>query len=193
MSLVGLGATGCALATRGAPSPPTTAALEQAEGRGRADVAAELRAGLAGRQTFGSVAPYVPVVLAPEVRRVWVPTHENAEGELVSGHWVYVRFTDFRWFTEAPVGRLGLGDRPAPIPDDDLPPPWPPGSSTTVPAVPWSEGAPPAPAEPVAPSSTGPSSEVPWTPGLAAPRATPPAAGAPRVAPTTPTVTPPGR
>ncbi len=146
LGLVGLGATGCALATRVAPSPTTTAALEQAEGRGRADVAAELRAGLAARHTFGYVAPYVPVVLPPEVRRVWVPTHENAEGELVSGHWVYVRFTDFRWFTDAPAGPLGLGGRPAPVPDEAPPPPRPSGSATPPPAVPWSEGAPPAPA-----------------------------------------------
>ncbi len=195
LALVGLGATACALTARLAPSPTTTAALDQAEGRGRADVAAELRAGLAARHTFGSVTPYIPVVLPPEVRRVWVPTHENAEGELVSGHWVYMRFTDFRWFTDAPVGPSRLGGRLAPVPDEAPPPPWPPGSFTTSPAVPWSDGAPPAHAEPVAPSGTGPNSDVPWAPGLAAPRATPPtpAAGAPRGGPSTPIVTPPGR
>jgi hypothetical protein len=73
-----------------------------------------------------------------------VPTHENAEGELVSGHWVYVRFTDFRWFTDAPAGPLGLGGRPAPIPDDVPPPPWPPASGIPTPVVPWSEAVPPA-------------------------------------------------
>jgi hypothetical protein len=174
MSLVGLGATGCALASRAAPSPPTTAALEQAEGRGRADVAAELRTGLAARQTFGYVAPYVPVILPPEVRRVWVPTHENVEGELVSGHWVYVRFTDFRWFTDAPAGSLGLGGRPAPIPDEAPPSPWPPASLPTTPAVPWSEGSPAAPiGSPAPPGAPAPASDVPRGAAPIPPRVTP--------------------
>jgi hypothetical protein len=176
LGLVGLGATGCALTSGVAPSPTTTAALDQAEGRGRADVAAELRARLAVRQTFGYVAPYVPVVLPPEVRRVWVPTHENAEGELVSGHWVYVRFTDFRWFTDAPAGPPGQGGRSAPVPDEASPPPWPPASSTASPAIPWSEGAPPAPMGSSAPGGPAPTAEAPRT-----------------AAPTLPIVTPPGR
>ena len=42
------------------------------------------------------------MLVPPDIRRVWVPTHENADGELVAGHWVYLRVRDFRWFLESP-------------------------------------------------------------------------------------------
>jgi len=49
----------------------------------------------------GPEAPYVPIMLPPEVRRVWVPDHLNEEGDLVSGHWVYLLLSPSKWFLEA--------------------------------------------------------------------------------------------
>lgn len=138
-----LGITACA--GQSLPgSLPMAAALDAAAAGGRARVAAELRGRLTEQETFGYVAPYAPVVLPPEIRRVWVPTHQNAEGELVAGHWVYLRLTDFRWFTEAPPVPLRLGASPAapPVEPPPTPPPLLPGGSPSPLTAPWVEGAP---------------------------------------------------
>ena len=76
-------------------------ALEQTSKGGLEAMAQQLSGALASPGTFGTAPPHVPVVVPPDIRRVWVPTHQSFEGELVSGHWVYLRLTDFRWFLEA--------------------------------------------------------------------------------------------
>src|SRR4030095_11147238 len=48
----------------------------------------------------GPEAPYTPIMQPPQVQRVWVPDHLNAEGDLVSGHWVYVLLEPAKWFLE---------------------------------------------------------------------------------------------
>jgi hypothetical protein len=48
----------------------------------------------------GPEAPYTPIMQPPQVQRVWVPDHLNAEGDLVSGHWVYVLLVPAKWFLE---------------------------------------------------------------------------------------------
>lgn len=137
-------------------SLPMAEALESAAAGGRAAVARTLRQRLGEQETFGYVAPYAPVVLPPDIRRVWIPTHQSPEGELVAGHWVYLRLTDFRWFTAASPVPLKLGNLPAAPPAEPPPPPppWPPGDASAPPApVPWAEGASPkAPAPPPAPA-----------------------------------------
>lgn len=153
-----LAAAGLALgACASQPLPaslPMAEALESAAAGGRAAAARALRERLAAQETFGYVAPYVPVVLPPDIRRAWVPTHQSAEGELIAGHWVYLRLTDFRWFTEAPPVPLTLGTLPAPPPAEPPPPPppWPPASAPAPPQVPWAEGTPAATAGERAPS-----------------------------------------
>jgi hypothetical protein len=52
----------------------------------RPSLAEWILAGLQGPGTFGIWHPTVPVVVPPDIRRVWVPTHENPDGELVAGH-----------------------------------------------------------------------------------------------------------
>ncbi len=84
------------------PSIPMETALERATATSRASLGESLRAGLQGPGTFGIGQPAAPVLVPPDVRRVWVPTHENAEGELIAGHWVFLRVRDFRWFLESP-------------------------------------------------------------------------------------------
>lgn len=48
----------------------------------------------------GPEAPYTPIMQPPVVQRVWVPDHLNANGDLVSGHWVYLLLEPSRWFLE---------------------------------------------------------------------------------------------
>ena len=176
-TLLLLAAAGLALgacASRPLPaSLPMAEALDSAAAGGRADAARGIRERLTERETFGYVAPYVPVVLPPDIRRVWVPTHQNAEGELVAGHWVYLRLTDFRWFTEAPPVPLRLGEIPAPPPAEPPPPPapWPSaGAESPTPQIPWAEGTPQSPPAGGQPPSPQPGGR---------PRAAPPRIGAP--------------
>jgi hypothetical protein len=96
-----LGAGACAAHTPGARALSMDGALQQARAADRPRLADWIRAGLQGPGTFGTGQPAVPVVMPPDIRRVWVPTHENPDGELVAGHWVYLRVRDFRWFLEA--------------------------------------------------------------------------------------------
>jgi hypothetical protein len=92
----------CAGHVPAVPSVPMEAALERTAAASRISLGESLRAGLQGPGgTFGTGQPAAPVLVPPDVRRVWVPTHENAEGELVAGHWVFLRVRDFRWFLES--------------------------------------------------------------------------------------------
>ena len=95
----------CAGHVPAVPSVPMETALERATAASRTSLGESLRAGLQGPGTFGIGQPAAPVLIAPDVRRVWVPTHENAEGELIAGHWVFLRVRDFRWFLEASPAR----------------------------------------------------------------------------------------
>jgi hypothetical protein len=97
---VAVGAGACAAHRPATPSVAMETALEQAREAGGAPLREWRGAGLQGMGTFGTGQPAMPVVVPPDVRRVWVPTHENAEGELVAGHWVFLRVRDFRWFLE---------------------------------------------------------------------------------------------
>ena len=105
-----LGAGACAAHTPGPHSLSMDAALQQARAADRPSLAEWIRAGLQGPGTFGTGHPAVPVVVPPDIRRVWVPTHENPDGELVAGHWVYLRVRDFRWFLDvARIARHRVG------------------------------------------------------------------------------------
>jgi len=144
LSLVGV-LTGCASAPPPA-SRPISEVLEQASGAGLMKTGEAIRHGLGEQETFGYVAPVVPVVLPPEIRRVWVLTHIGPDGTLVSGHWVYLRLTDWRWFIETEAGppRLGATPAAAPIgPAPPSPPPLPrPSSGQGRSVLPWVEGTP---------------------------------------------------
>ena len=157
--LLGAGLAGaCAGHVPAVPSVPMETALERATAAGRTPLGESLRAGLQGPGTFGTGQPAAPVLVAPDVRRVWVPTHENAEGELVAGHWVFLRVRDFRWFLETPPVRdAGSGEPPASgVPWVEVPAPRmgeglrPPASDRGGPS-----GGPASPARP-APTAPGP-------------------------------------
>jgi hypothetical protein len=140
-----LGASACAAHTPGPHSLSMDAALQQARAADRPSLAEWIRAGLHGPGTFGTGHPAVPVVVPPDIRRVWVPTHENPDGELVAGHWVYLRVRDFRWFLESP-GSPGAQSGRAPAGAAGLNPAPDGGARAT--GVPWVEGP--------APGSNGP-------------------------------------
>jgi Type IV conjugative transfer system lipoprotein (TraV) len=95
----------CAGHVPAVPSVPMETALERVTAASRTSLGESLRAGLQGPGTFGIGPPAAPVLVPPDVRRVWVPTHENAEGELIAGHWVFLRVRDFRWFLESSPAR----------------------------------------------------------------------------------------
>jgi hypothetical protein len=48
----------------------------------------------------GYVKPYLPVVLPPEVIKVWVPAHAATQDKrvLVSGHWAFVMLNEADWY-----------------------------------------------------------------------------------------------
>jgi hypothetical protein len=164
-----LGAGACAAHTPGPHSLSMDAALQQAGAADRRSLAEWIRAGLQGPGTFGTGHPPVPVVVPPDIRRVWVPTHENPDGELVAGPWVYLRVRDFRWFLESP-GSSGTEPGRAPAGAPGLNPAPDGGARGT--GVPWVE----APA----PGSSGPTRQGPGAPvigqpsGIAGPSPAPP-------------------
>jgi hypothetical protein len=92
------------------PSVPVETALERATAGSRVPLGESLRSGLQGPGTFGTSSPGAPVLAPPDVRRIWVPTHENAEGELIAGHWVFLRVRDFQWFLESSPAREAGAD-----------------------------------------------------------------------------------
>ena len=159
----------CAAHTPGPHSLSMDAALQQARAADRPSLAEWIRAGLQGPGTFGTGHPAVPVVVPPDIRRVWVPTHENPDGELVAGHWVYLRVRDFRWFLESP-GSPGTESGRAPAGAPGLNPAPDGGARGT--GVPWVEG--PAPGS-IGPTRQGSGAPLTGQPsGIAGPSPAPP-------------------
>ena len=104
-------AAGCASAPL--PSPSIPQVLDQVSRAGLTKAGEIIEQSLKEQETFGYVAPFAPVVLPPEIRRVWILTHVSPDGNLVSGHWVYMRLHDWRWFIETEAAPLRLGSVPA--------------------------------------------------------------------------------
>lgn len=57
----------------------------------------EVRDKLKQKNAYGSVEPYYPVRLPPDIRRVWIVEHPNEAGDLVQGHWVFLVVQPGRW------------------------------------------------------------------------------------------------
>jgi hypothetical protein len=74
------------------------AAYAQARRHGIEAGAEALRDELQLQGTLGYVRPHVPVRTPPNVMRVWIPTFEDAEHNLVQGHWVHVVIGDEGWY-----------------------------------------------------------------------------------------------
>jgi hypothetical protein len=113
----------------------------------------------------GSEAPYTPIMQPPQVQRVWVPDHLNADGDLVAGHWVYLLLAPARWFIET------YPASPTPTLRVPLAPPVPPAAPSS-PAASASPGQAPGAAS----GSPGVSLGPPAVPGpgmMSAPRSSP--------------------
>lgn len=79
------------------------AAYAQARRHGIEDGAEALRDELQLQGTLGYVRPHVPVRTPPNVMRVWIPPFEDAERNLVQGHWVHVVIGDEGWYINQQV------------------------------------------------------------------------------------------
>jgi Type IV conjugative transfer system lipoprotein (TraV) len=93
-----------------------------------------MRRELAIQGTLGYVRPGVPVRTPPTVMAVWIPAFVNTEGDMVSGHWVYMVRQQEKWFIEEETGPGAAAvtvPRSHPIPrrSATLPPAHPPGAT----------------------------------------------------------------
>ena len=57
---------------------------------------------------LGPEVPYLPLVQPPEVKRVWVTAHLNAEGDMIAGHWVYLMLEPSQWYLRGYTGQRSL-------------------------------------------------------------------------------------
>jgi len=44
--------------------------------------------------------PYVPVIVPPDVLRIWIYDHVTPSNDLVVGHWVFIKLRPERWYIE---------------------------------------------------------------------------------------------
>src|SRR3989338_93941 len=73
---------------------------------GRQDAEQTIKENLRLTKSYGYVQPYVPVISAPLVKRIWCPNHKSKKDAdtLVAGHWVYVMVRGPKWFIETQEG-----------------------------------------------------------------------------------------
>jgi hypothetical protein len=57
----------------------------------------EVRTKLKQKNAYGSVEPYNPLRLPPDIRKVWIVEHPNEAGDLIQGHWVFMVVQAGRW------------------------------------------------------------------------------------------------
>jgi hypothetical protein len=57
----------------------------------------EVRKNLRQKNAYGSVEPYNPLRLSPDIRKVWIVEHPNEAGDLIQGHWVFMVVQPGRW------------------------------------------------------------------------------------------------
>ena len=61
----------------------------------------EVKRKLKQKNAYGSVEPYDPLRLPPDIRKVWIVDHPNDAGDLIQGHWVFMVVTPGRWASPA--------------------------------------------------------------------------------------------
>jgi len=88
----------------------------------------EVRGKLKQKGAYGSVEPYNPLRLPPDIRKVWIVEHPNEAGDLIQGHWVFMVVQPGRWAspsvpalhpqseTRTPNVIPMIEDKPTPIP-----------------------------------------------------------------------------
>ena len=91
----------------------------------------EVRKSLNQKNAYGSVEPYDPLRLPPDIRKVWIGDHPNEAGDLIQGHWVFMMVQPGRWASPSvPAIHPESGARtPNVVPMiEDKPPPTSPGT-----------------------------------------------------------------
>ena len=72
----------------------------------------EVQRKLKQKNAYGSVEPYDPLRLPPDIRRVWIVDHPNEAGDLIQGHWVFMVVTPGRWASPSvPAVHPNSGER----------------------------------------------------------------------------------
>ena len=85
----------CAIAEK--PQVDPVAMYKQGMEEGSKAIVEEVQRKLKQKNAYGSVEPYNPVRLSPDIRRVWIVDHQNDAGDLIQGHWVFMVVTPGRW------------------------------------------------------------------------------------------------
>lgn len=91
----------------------------------------EVQSKLKQKNAYGSVEPYNPLRLPPDIRKAWIVEHPNEAGDLIQGHWVFIVVEPGRWVspTVPAIHPQGETRTPSAIPMiEDKPGPSSPGS-----------------------------------------------------------------
>ncbi len=86
-----------ACATAKKPIVDPVAMYKQGMEEGSKAMVEEVQKNLKQKNAYGSVEPYNPVRLSPDIRRVWIVDHQNDAGDLIQGHRVFMVVTPGRW------------------------------------------------------------------------------------------------
>jgi hypothetical protein len=73
------------------------AVYKQGMEEGSKAIVEEVQKNLKQKNAYGSVEPYNPVRLPPDIHKVWIVDHQNDAGDLIQGHWVFMVLTPGRW------------------------------------------------------------------------------------------------
>jgi hypothetical protein len=86
-----------ACATAEKPQVDPVAMYKKGTEEGNNAMVEEVQRKLKQRNAYGSVEPYDPLRLPPDIRKVWIVDHPNEAGDLIQGHWVFMVVTPGRW------------------------------------------------------------------------------------------------
>jgi len=86
-----------ACATAEKPQVDPVAMYKKGIEEGNKAMVEEVQGKLKQKNAYGSVEPYDPLRLPPDIRKVWIVDHPNEAGDLIQGHWVFMVVTPGRW------------------------------------------------------------------------------------------------
>jgi Type IV conjugative transfer system lipoprotein (TraV) len=100
----------CATAEKSQMDP--IAMYKKGMGEGNKAMVEEVQRKLKQKNAYGSVEPYDPLRLPPDIRKVWIVDHPNEAGDLIQGHWVFMVVTPGRWASPSiPAVHPNSGER----------------------------------------------------------------------------------
>ncbi len=88
-----------ACATAEKPQVDPVAMYKKGMEEGNKAMVEEVQRKLKQKNAYGSVEPYDPLRLPPDIRKVWIVDHPNEAGDLIQGHWVFMVVTPGRWLS----------------------------------------------------------------------------------------------